>query len=468
MSSIVLEGPAQRMSAFDAGFLYFEKPNAPLGIGCVAVLRGSISQPELIRHLDERLQAIPRYRERAVPAPLSLAHPSWLPDPRFDVRNHVQRAALPWPGSEAELCEAVGQLFARPLERSRPLWETQLLEGLSDGRSALVQRVHHCMVDGVAGTGILDALLDPNGAQGGERPRSFADDPEAGRLPPPIQRLGRAVSDSTVAALHRSRQLLGVLQHPGQLAQMAEPAREVIRWVLSHALDAPSRMPWNEPIGPRRSVGFTRFSLEDARVIRSVHGSTVNDVVLSVLAGGLRRYLESIGIDPTHRAIVATVPVDVRSATQRSALGNRLGLLLVPLVLGPTEEPERLALTTAITRKLKQTRGYAAVAALLAAGDLLPPPLAAWLGSRISLPALPAVIATNVHGPAQPRTLAGRPVEAIYPIVPIADRLGLGLAVLSYAGSLCVGVNADPDRVPDLPKLCAGLEEAMALLRASC
>lgn len=467
MRSVVLEGPARRMSAFDAGFLYLERPHSPLSIGCVAVLDGAVSREELIGHLATHLGEIPRYSERVVPAPFSLTHPAWRPDPDFDLRNHVHRQGVPRPGGPAELCEAVAELFARPLDRSRPLWDAHLLDGLSEGRTALVERVHHCMLDGVAGAGILEALLDAD---------STADTPCGARATPspavprrpllPIE-LGRSLLDSTAAALERSRQIFDVLQHPAQLKQGLAPAREVARWAFGHVLNGPSALPWSGPIGPRRRVAFARFSLDDARAIRAAHGATINDVVLCVLAGGLRHYLVSVGIDPKRLPVVAVVPVSVRTPNQASALGNHLGVLLVPLILEPSEETERLERTVAITRRLKHERGHTAVAALLAAADLLPPSLVAWLGSRAHIPAVAGVVATNVRGPTRPRYLAGRRVESVYPIVPITDGLGLGMAVLSYAGTLHLGLNADADRLPDLEKLQVGIEQSMARLRAA-
>jgi WS/DGAT/MGAT family acyltransferase len=200
------------------------------------------------------------------------------------------------------------------------------------------------------------------------------------------------------------------------------------------------------------------------RAVRAARGCTVNDVVLCVLAGGLRRYLDSLGIDPERQPVVAAVPASIRTPSQSRAMGNRLGVHFVPLALGPGEETERLEVTAAITRRLKEGRGHDAVAALLAAADLLPPPLMAWISRHARIPSLAGVIATNVRGPESTRFLAGRRVEALHPIVPIADGLGLGLAVLSYAGAMHVCIDADADLVPDVEKLRAGIEEATARL----
>jgi WS/DGAT/MGAT family acyltransferase len=260
----------------------------------------------------------------------------------------------------------------------------------------------------------------------------------------------------------RSRQALHLLQHPEYLWRGLDPAREVSRWALRRLVEAPSVLPWNAPIGARRRVAFARLPLERVRAIRAARSCTVNDVVLCVLAGGLRRYLASLGIDPERQPVVAAVPVSVRTPVQSRALGNRLGVHFVPLVLGPAEETERLELTAAITRRLKQRQGHDAVAALFAAADLVPPPVLAWIGRHASVPSLAGVIATNVRGPESSRYLAGRRVESLHPIVPVADGLGLGLAVLSYAGVMHVSIDADADSVPDVEKLRVGIEEATA------
>jgi diacylglycerol O-acyltransferase len=461
MGSVTLRGPARRMSSFDAGFLYFERPHAPLSIGCIAVLEAGLSCSELVRHFEGRLGALRRYTQRVVPAPLSLAHPSWEDDPEFDVRNHVHRWSVPAPGGEAELCGLIEELMPRPLERTRPLWEAHLLDGLEGGRAALLQKVHHCMIDGVAGTGVLETLLDPGatpGAPPGGRP------PAAWR--PEALRLLDAIASATLP-VRRSFDAFGTLRRPARVLEGLRPLGEVAGWTLRRLLDGPSGLPWNGRIGPRRRMLLTRLSLDDARAIGAAHGASINDVVLATLGGGLRRYLEALGIEPNGRTVTALVPVSLRTPGERDALGNRIGALLVRLAVGPSDEVERLAATGTITRRLKQGGGFRGVATLLAAGDLLPAPLAAWAGGHLRVPDVASLVATNVPGPRQPRFLCGRRVEALYPIVPITDGLGLGVAVLSYAGGLYVGLNADADCAPDLDVLKAGLEESFACLSAT-
>lgn len=464
MTSVSYPAASRRMSALDASFLYFERPHAPLAIGCLAVLEGTLGVSDVLRHFEARIGRIPRFSQRAVPAPLSLSHPVWEDDPHFDLRNHVHRGAVPAPGGELELCEQVAETLARPLDRTRPLWDAQLLEGLHGGRSALLQRAHHCVVDGVAGIGILEVLLDAERtpAHAGRAGAPLGHGPARG-----LQRLGRALAASTAENVQHSLEMLGALRHPVDLARSLAPVQEVTGWTLRRMLEGPSALPWNGAIGPRRRLAFARLGLDDARAIRDARGGTVNDVVLTVLAGGLRRYLDSAAIDPRRIRVHAAVPVNVRAPDEADVFGNRIAALLVPLALAPEEETERLAVTAATTRRLKQAGGSSGVATLLAAADHLPAPVVAWAARHARIPAVAGVLASNVRGPEQPRYLAGQRVEALYPIVPVTDGLGLGLAVLSYAGVLHVGLNADADRVHDLEKLRAGVEESFARLRSS-
>jgi WS/DGAT/MGAT family acyltransferase len=226
-------------------------------------------------------------------------------------------------------------------------------------------------------------------------------------------------------------------------------------------------MPWNAPVGSARRLEFTRLPLAAVGRIRARRGGTVNDVVLSVLAGGLHHYLVGSGHATRGLELVALVPVSLRDPQEAQALGNRISGLLVPLCVDLGEEVPRLAATRAVTERLKQNAAWTGIDALLGALDELPPPLVAMVGSRLRVGRLANLVATNVPGPRETRWLAGRRVEALYPIVPITDGIGLGLAVFSYDGWLHVGLNADADAVPDLDKLRHGIEVAFERLARS-
>jgi len=236
---------------------------------------------------------------------------------------------------------------------------------------------------------------------------------------------------------------------------------------LRLAADDVTQLPWNAPIGPRRSLAFTRLALEDVRRIRGARGGSVNDVVLAILAGGLRRFLEADGFETRGLELTALVPVSLRSAAESARLGNRISAMLVPLAVDPVDELSRLAATRAATERLKSSGAWTGIDALLELVDGLPAPLVALVGRWIRLGRLANVIATNVPGPRETRWLCGARVAELRPLVPICDGMGLGLAVFSYDGWLHVGLNADAERVPNLEKLEHGIEEAFAALVGS-
>ncbi|HSJ95905.1 MAG TPA: WS/DGAT domain-containing protein, partial [Myxococcota bacterium] len=323
-------------------------------------------------------------------------------------------------------------------------------------------KVHHCMVDGVAGAGLLEVLLD-------EKPRARRDAPAAPfcaqEATTPSLRAARALGVSLATPLRGVAATLGALLHPGRCAAVLSGAGE---WAARAIRGEAHPLPWNAPLGPRRSIAFTRLPLDDARRVRTAHGGTVNDVVLTALAGGLRRYLQARGLRDRPDSVTAFVPVSLRAPGEATLPGNRFSALRVPLALGPAGELDRLAAISATTERLKARRSFEGLWALLSAVEVLPAPLVAHAARRAPLPTIAHLLATNVPGPRGPRWLAGKKVAALHPIAPIADGMGLSVAVFSYASWLHVGLHADAGRVDDLEKLRTGIEEAFAALRAHC
>jgi len=462
MRTVRTRAPSRRMSTRDAGFLYLERSDALLHIGCLAVVEGELRLADLERRVEARLARMRRYAQRALPVPFSLGHPTWEDDPAFDVRNHLRRWSLPAPGGEPQLAETVASLVEQPLDRSRPLWEMHLIEGLHGGRSAVFQKVHHCMLDGMAGAQLLEVLLDPEPIPK-ERVRPC---PPARPLPGPGARLRSALLD---AARDRARGVAGVLAalaSPASARGAVEKLRAAAWAALRLATEDIPRMPWNGPVGPRRRLEFTRLPMDGVGRVRAARGGTLNDVVLTVLAGGLHRYLQALGIATRGLELTALVPVSLRRAEEAEALGNRISAMLVPLAVDPADEVPRLAATRAITERLKQGAAWTGIDALLSALDGAPPALVALAGRRLGVARIANLVATNVPGPRETRWLAGARVESLHPIVPIAAGLGLGLAVFSYDGWLHVGLNGDADLLPDLGKLRQAIEDAFGALVA--
>jgi len=462
--SVRIPTTPRRMSARDAGFLYLERSHTQLHIGCVAVVDGALRREALVARIEERLPRLRRYGQRAMNVPFSLGHPSWEDDPEFRVDHHVYRWGLPAPGGEGELREAVARLLEQPLDRTRPLWEMHLIEGLAGGRSALFQKVHHCMVDGVAGVQLLEILLD---AEATPRQSALPALRAEVALPKAGERFTRALGDELRTRARGAREAWRALSRPHAARSAVARLRNAAFSALQLAADDVEQLAWNAPLGPRRAVAFTKLPFEGVRQIRRARGGSVNDVVLSVLAGGLKRWLEANGRSTRGLELTALVPVSLRSPPEAAQLGNRIAAMLVPLAVDPLDEAARLVATRAATGRLKSSGAWTGIDALLELVDGLPAPVVAWVGQRLRLGRLANVIATNVPGPKETRWLCGTKVEELRPLVPISDGMGLGLAVFSYDGWLHVGLNADADLVPDLEKLERGLEEAFAALLGS-
>jgi WS/DGAT/MGAT family acyltransferase len=340
-----------------------------------------------------------------------------------------------------------------------------LLEGGHDGCTALLIKVHHCMADGLSGVRLLDEILDTT-------PCATAGHACAPPSPPLLQgsgaRVGRALGLSLRRQLHGAGALVDALRRPMRARATAAALRDAAWSALRLATGDIPEMPWNERLGPRRELFFARLPLEGVRRVRKARGGTVNDVVLCALAGGLHRYLGAIGVRTRGLELTALVPVSLRREEEAATLGNRISAILVPLAVDPEDELARLAATRAITERLKSASAWTGIDALLHWLDDLPAGLVAAAARRLTRVRIANLVATNVPGPREPRYLCGRPVEAIYPIVPITDGLGLGLAVFSYADTLHVGLNADPGLVPDLEKLGSAIASAFEELRARC
>lgn len=461
--SIHLPTAPRHMSATDAGFLYLDRPHAPLQIAAVVELSGALSLDELAQRIESRIARAPRYAQRAMPVPLALGHPQWEDVPDFDPRDHIQRWALPSPAGPHELRQLAAQLLAQPLSRNRPLWEMHLLESAHEGGTGLLIKVHHCMVDGVSGFRLLDELLDVRPDVVGER--------AGAPVPPPLlqgagARVGRAIGLGLRRQLRAAGAMVDAMRHPLRARASAVALRDAAWSAFQLATRDIPEMPWNDLLGPRRELYFARLSIEGVTRVRRARGGTLNDVVLCALAGGLHRYLASIGVRTRGLELTALVPVSLRRDDEAGAPGNRISALLVPLAIDPEDELARLTATRALTDRLKSAAAWTGIDSLLHWLDDLPAGLVAAAARRLGRVRIANLVATNVPGPREPRFLCGRPVDAIYPIVPITDGLGLGLAVFSYAGTLHVGLNTDPGLVPDLEKLGHAIEEAFEELRA--
>jgi diacylglycerol O-acyltransferase len=460
-------GLSRRLSPQDATFYYLETPEAPMNIGSVAVFEGHISYRRFVESVESRMHLIPRYRQRVVEAPFNIGRPTWEFDPAFDIRRHIIRVPLPAPGTEAQLRELTARVIRGHLDRSKSLWELYFVEGLEGERTALVSKIHHCLVDGVSGIELMTVMFDVSADPPPVIPPAAGPDPE----PPSRSRLFLdALFDSVSEALHRAAdfELTLVDALPGGDRERVTKIAKGLGAAFPYVRKARDKMPFNGSFAGDREFAWAEIPFHEARAVRKAHGGTVNDVVLTVLAGGLAYYARAHGEATEGRTARVLCPVNVRREDERGALGNRVSMLLVELPLDVDDPVQRLELITERTAALKRD---AVADAVEAVADLLGglPPLV-MLGLT-ALPGPPNTIAnmvcTNVPGPLIPLYSVGHRMIAHYPIVPIAWSMGIGCAVTSYDRSLYFGLTADRQAAPDVEVLREGIERAWTELQTA-
>jgi diacylglycerol O-acyltransferase / wax synthase len=447
------------MSPLDASFLRLEDRHTSLHIASVAVFDGPPPPPaELLRRFQAKLPLVPRYRQRVQEVPLRLGRPVWVDDPHFRLGYHLRRTALARPGSDVELRELVGRLMSQQLDRGKPLWETWCVEGLQGDRWALISKLHHCMVDGIAGTDLLGLVLDTSPEADLPEPPAWQPEREPGALGLLTGALASAPHRPQVAARAATDALLSPRRTVQDAAVVARGALEYARLVRPVA---PSSL--TGPLTPHRSWGWTTTSMDDIRLVRRTLGGTVNDVVLAAVTGGFRALLVSRGEVPDQHAVRTLVPVSVRREDGRGRFDNRVSAMVAELPVGLAEPELRLAAVRDELDRLKRS-GEARFGELLteAAGLVPPVLLSVGLTGAFRFPQRNlTTVTTNVPGPRTPLYAAGRRMREYHPYVPIADRLRTGIAMTTYDGVMSFGVTADTDSTPDLQVLLDGIATGM-------
>lgn len=444
----------ERMSAQDAGFYFVEDENTPMHVGSVAVFDGPAPKyGDLVRLLVGKLPTVPRYRQRVRTVPLHLGRPVWTDDEHFEVLYHVRHTAVPAPGGAEQLRNLAGRVFAQRLDLAKPLWEMWLVEGLRDGRWAIISKVHHCMIDGVAGWDLAAALLDARPDAEPPEPRSWTPQP----APSTAWLVVDGVRDALAAPLQQLARVPG-------LARSLPTRQEVIdfgRGLPSSArrLAGPSARSLNGPIGPHRRWEWTQAGLGEVKQVRTAFGGTVNDVVLTAVTRGFRDLLAARGELSDGQVVRSLVPVSVRPESERGTLNNRVSAVLVNLPVAEGDPLRRLALLRAQMDDLKNSRQAMGAQALTELAGFAAPTLLA-LGSRLTFrfpQPLMQTVTTNVPGPRVPLYMLGRQMVEIHPYVPIATNMRISIGILSYLDQLNFGVNADLDAVPDIGVLSGGI-----------
>jgi len=444
------------MSPQDASFLHIEDDVTHMHIGTVGLFEGPApSQEETRAAIEAKLPLVPRYRQKVRFVPLDLGRPVWVDDPHFVLDYHVRSTALPAPGGDEQLRNLVGRIMSQRLDRSRPLWELWVAEGLGDGRWAMISKVHHCMVDGVSATDLLSVLLDREREPATGPLAPWRPEPE----PNPAELVARAVAERVASPYEGVRTMRAALRRPGR---MAADAAQVTRGMQSFGrLMRPGpATSLNGPIGPHRRWAWARGRLADVKTIRTSFRGTVNDVVLAVITRGFRDLLTDRGEPVAGRVVRTLVPVSVRAENERGTYNNKVSALFAELPVGIEDPVERLQSVREQMQELKESGQAVAAERLTALGGFAPSMLLA-LGGRVAgrTPQRNVqTVTTNVPGPQQPLYLAGRRMLEAFPFVPIGGSARVGIAIFSYDGGLNFGITGDYEHAPDIEVLASGIE----------
>jgi diacylglycerol O-acyltransferase / wax synthase len=444
--------PSTRLSALDASFLAVETPAAHMHVGWVARFAGRDGRApgfeELREHIAGRLCAAPRYRQRLVSVPLGVHDPVWADDPDFRIERHVVRA------DSSDVGEVADAVMSCPLARDRPLWELWIAEDPDQSGFAVVGKAHHCMVDGLAAFELGMALLDAE-PDAPREPAAYETRP----APAAASLLARAVVDRVGQQFDVARGALGLARSPTRL--LATP-REITRVgrALAHAiLPLAPASALNRPSSPSRHLATIRRPLDDLRRIKQRHHTTVNDVLLAAVAGGLRGFLSERGdaaID-----LKSMVPVSVRGDDDADALGNRISFLFMEL---PCTEPDpvaRLLAVNAVTAQRKAAHEAAGSNAALEALAHVPRPLQRAASQLVASPRAFNLVVSNIPGPPQPLFLLGCELTHAYPVVPLAESHALSIGMTTIQGEACLGLYADRQTLPDADRLAGHIDRAI-------
>jgi diacylglycerol O-acyltransferase / wax synthase len=477
----------RQLTSLDAQFLALENGHQTGHVGGLAILDpstapdGRFGCQEIRSLLRERLPVLPPLRWRLSEVPLGLDYPYWVEDTEFDLDFHVRELALPAPGSDQQLAQQIARIHARPLDRSRPLWELYVIEGLPEGRVGMYTKIHHAVIDGVSGAEIMGLLLDlgPQGPSLPIEPREGGGANAPGALGMAARGLlglprypMRALRAAPKAIPNIADTPFGVLPGAGLVGRATGAvARAAGLPAAPRSRPNAPRTSFNGRLSPHRRFAFGQLQLDDVKAVKNAHGCTVNDVVVSLCAGVVRRWLVEHDELP-EGALLAQVPVSVRSEEQIGTYGNRILLMDAPLHTEEADPLQRLWRTHESLKHMKERRGALPADLLQDANHFVPPAVfarAAQLTFRLS--SAPAgrptwnLVVSNVPGPQIPLYCAGAKLEANYPVSVITDGMGLNITVMSYCGHLDFGILADRDQMPDVWKLIDWLgEELEALL----
>ena len=452
---------ADRLTGLDASFLALEKDGAHMHVGSVLVFEGPTPEYDaFLAHIERGLHLVPRYRQKLAYPPLGVSRPRWVDDPHFNAGYHIRHTALPPPAGDNELRRLAGRVFSQQLDREKPLWEIWLVDGLADGRFALICKTHHALVDGISGVDILTVLFDLE-----PDPPEPEPGPKWAPRPPPsgAEMLAESLTERVTSPLKLVRD---ALSRPDKAGADAGRAAAGLASQLAAGIAGAPASPLNTRIGPHRRFAWVESDLHTFKGIKDALGGTINDAVLTVVAGALRAHLLRRGRDPEGQELKAMVPISVRADEARGALGNQVAAMYAPLPVGLADPVERYRFVHHAMAGLKESGQAVGAQAITRLADAAAPTVldqAARLQSRQRFFNLTV---TNVPGPQIPLYVMGRKLEAFYPKVPLVLNTALGIAIMSYDGRLFFGLLGDYDAMSDLDALAADLDSAIRELAA--
>ncbi len=453
----------ERLSAQDASFLYMESPSAPMHVGSLAIFEDTGADfHDILDKIESRINLVPRFRKKLMWVPYSQGRPVWVDDEHFDLRFHVRHTGVPRPGGEKELLALTSRVFGLPLDRGRPLWEMWIVD-LPDDRKAMIQKTHHCLIDGISGVDLATVLLDltPEGAEIPPAPKW-----EPAPAPSREQLLRGSLVEGFTKPAEVVRRVRAATRAPRQaLSRARELARGLGAFSRASVVESAPRTSVNEQIGPHRRFEVVRSRLDDVKAVKNRFGCTVNDVVLAITAGGLGHLLRARGEDTQGMLMKALVPVSVRSDDSRHTYGNQVSAMAAELPVGELDAQKRLEFVRTSMAGVKESKQAVGADFLIQLTDYAPPTILALAGRAMATQRTINLTVTNVPGPQFPLYFMGGEMLEAFPLVPLIEHTGVGAAILSYNGELNFGLVGDWDTVPDLAIWAEGIEKSLQELQ---
>jgi diacylglycerol O-acyltransferase / wax synthase len=443
----------------DASFLSNESSSSHMHVGAVLIFEGPPpSYEDFLEHVRSRLDLVPRFRQKLAFPPFEAGRPLWVDDPAFNLSYHVRHTALPSPGSEGRLRSLTGRVFSQALDRSKPLWELWLVQGLERNRFALLSKTHHALVDGVAGVDISTVLFDVKPVpEPAKEEREWVPKP----MPSAVQLVARGVADVAAVPVKAAERLAHAIQHPETTAHRVGEQLEALSEVAWNFANPAPDVPLNVEIGTHRRLVWARSELAIFKRIKDSLGGTVNDVVLAVVTGSLRKWLDRRGITTDGLELRALVPVSIRGEDETGHLGNRIAAMRGPLPVYVKDPVRRLQVVRESMGELKQSKQALGAEVISRFNDFAPPTLLAQ-ASRINFSTrLFNLIVTNVPGPQMPLYVLGRELEEVFPVAFLPQNHALAIAIMSYNGRINFGLLADYDAMEDVEIISKGIDESL-------